>query len=402
MGKKKKMYLALAIPIILIVGYLGYSFFRTPEPLKPVYNPALSAPITSMSKLVWPSTGESAVGVYSSPIIDASSPQVQKPTASTGKLITCLVVLQAKPLSPGEQGPLITITPEDVAIYNNYVAQQGSVVKVEVGEQISEYQMLQTILLPSANNMADSLAIWAYGSLANYAVAANNFLAKNNLSDTHVGGDASGFSPETVSTPINMVKLGEMTLSNPVLAGIVGQKSASDIPVVGNIQNVNYLLGQHGIIGIKTGNTDQAGGVYVSASQVNVGGQTYTLVTSNMDSPTLADSINGSIPLITSAQSNISSQTIAATGTNAGYYYVPWENKSVSAVSAESLSTGVWGGSSVSLSASLAQVKAPSSTNKIVGKLSGKGSLGSSSVALVLNGSIPKPGLWWKAIHPFN
>ena len=37
---------------------------------------------------------------------------------------------------------------------------------VAAGEQISQYQALQAMLIPSANNVADSLARWAFGSPA--------------------------------------------------------------------------------------------------------------------------------------------------------------------------------------------------------------------------------------------
>ncbi len=61
-----------------------------------------------------------------------------QPIASVAKVMTAYAVLKQKPLSAGQQGPMITITAADVAIYNDYVAKDGSVAKVEQGEQISE------------------------------------------------------------------------------------------------------------------------------------------------------------------------------------------------------------------------------------------------------------------------
>ena len=54
-------------------------------------------------------------------------------------------------------------------------------------------------------------------------------------------------------------------MQNPVLAGIVNESTTSGIPMVNDISNVNNLLGTYNIVGVKTGNTDQAGGVFVGA-----------------------------------------------------------------------------------------------------------------------------------------
>jgi D-alanyl-D-alanine carboxypeptidase (penicillin-binding protein 5/6) len=44
---------------------------------------------------------------------------------------------------------------------------------VQLGEELSEYQALQALLLPSANNIAETLARWAFGSIDAYNAYAN-------------------------------------------------------------------------------------------------------------------------------------------------------------------------------------------------------------------------------------
>ena len=124
----------------------------------------------------------------------------------------------------------MTITQADVDIYNRYVAQDGSVVPVTVGEKITLYQMLQALMLPSANNIADSMAIWAYGSLQNYSLAANKYVAAHGMNITHIGSDASGLAPDTVGTAHDLVLLGKLAMEHPVLSAIVGQQTATGIP----------------------------------------------------------------------------------------------------------------------------------------------------------------------------
>ena len=91
-----------------------------------------------------------------------------RPTASTAKMILGLAIMEAKPFNLGEQGEVLTITPEFYQKYLWYLNHGGSHTVVSEGEEISEYDALMAVFLPSSNNMADSLAIWAFGSIDNY------------------------------------------------------------------------------------------------------------------------------------------------------------------------------------------------------------------------------------------
>ena len=215
--------------VILALAVYGYLVVVHPLPLvKPVIAEAKLTIQTPVPNLTWPNS-PAAVGIVDSDILVSHGSSDPAPIASTAKLITALSVLKAKPLSAGAAGPIITLGPADAASYNAYRAKGGSVVPVTVGEQISEYQTLEAMLLPSANNMADSLASWAFGSIGAYASAANSYLTQLGLTKTHIGSDASGFDPGTTSTPTDLVKLGEAVMQNPVLASIVDQSTASGI-----------------------------------------------------------------------------------------------------------------------------------------------------------------------------
>ncbi|MGH7234242.1 MAG: D-alanyl-D-alanine carboxypeptidase, partial [Candidatus Saccharimonadales bacterium] len=152
---------------------------------------------TQPADLPWPNYGESAVGLLGSGVISTHGQQTPLPIASVAKLITALVVLNKYPLSIGQQGPTITLDTTDYGFYTTYVSEQGSVVPVYSGEQLSEYQMLEAMLVPSGNNIADSLARWAFGSVAGYDSFANTFVNQLGMKNTLVAGDASGFLPAT-------------------------------------------------------------------------------------------------------------------------------------------------------------------------------------------------------------
>ncbi len=401
MQRGLKKALVLILILFLLLG--SYSYWAINRSVKLVYPTVTyrNQPILTSTSLSWPNTGQSAVGILRTNILDTHNTQTPVPTASTAKMVTALVVLQSKPLKLGDKGPVVTLTQSDVDLYKSYLARQGSVVPVQVGEQINEYQMLEAMFLPSANNMADSLATWAYGSLANYSKAANSFLASHRITSTKIGNDASGFNPITTSTSGDLVKIGELVMQNLILAQIVNMKFANDIPLDPIAKNVNYLLGTNNIIGIKTGNTDQAGGVYVSASKTNVNGKDITIITANTGSPTLGTAVSGSLPLITSSQSNFKSVISLKKGTTIGGYKEPWDNKFISAEVNRDLLSTVWGGSkSPDVQITMSKVTYPITVGSVVGNVSliNNGSKVEENIYLAQN--FNKPSIIWKLLHP--
>jgi D-alanyl-D-alanine carboxypeptidase (penicillin-binding protein 5/6) len=388
---------------VVVVVYIVWCLVRSLPSLQPAINAAALSTKTPASTLQWPTPGQSAVGILNSSIMETHGNQQPVPIASTAKLITALTVLGEKPLALGQQGPTITITPADVAIYNNYVSEDGSLVQVQAGEQISEYQMLQAMLLPSANNMADSLAIWAFGSLNNYQQAANQSLESQGIVETHVGSDASGFNPSTTSTARDLVKIGELAMQNPVLAQIVGQSAASGIPVVGNVKNVNSLLGTNGIVGIKTGNTDQAGGVFVSASKTNVNDKQVTIVTAYAAAPGLWQAMSNSLPLIKSAQTNFKPVTFVKNGTAVADYKQPWGGQ-VSAVATNGITYDAWAdGNTINAKTTLKNISASSNTSDLVGNAVVQASAYNNrlSAPVKLQNAPKQPTIGWRLTHPF-
>jgi D-alanyl-D-alanine carboxypeptidase (penicillin-binding protein 5/6) len=244
--------------------------------------------------------------------------------------------------------------------------------------------------------MADTLAIWAYGSLEAYAAAANQFLAQNGLTGTRVGSDASGLAASTTSTAKDLVKLGTMAMQNPVLAQIVGQPKADGFPVVNSIKNVNDLIGMNGIIGIKTGNSDEAGGVFVSASQITVNGKPQVIVTAVMGAPTLFASMKDSLALIKSAQANFKPVKVVEANQVITSYKVPWGG-SVKVIAAQALSTNAWQGSPVETTIKLYQTDRTPVAYETVGQLSAAGQ----SINLQLADNPSKPSILWRLTHAF-
>ncbi len=394
---------SLAGSLLIIVLPATYSYWALQRPLPALMPASANRQITARAPakdVAWPASGQSAVGIVGSGLVASHGAQTPAPTASTAKIITALTILKQKPVSPGQQGPLVTMTADDVALYKAYAAADGSVVRVQAGEQISEYQMLQAILIPSANNLADSLAIWAYGSLDAYAAAANSYLASLGLTGTHVGEDASGLDPSTTSTAQDLVKLGILVMQNPVLAPIVGQETATGLPLVGTVKNVNFLLGASNVVGIKTGNSDQAGGVFVSAAHATVNGQTVTVVTALVGAPSLFAAVMGSLPFIQSAETNFTPVSVVKSGSTVGQYRAAWGGN-VEAIATADLKLDAWAGSSVPATVSL---KPAGGSSQPVGTIStpATATSRSQSVPVKLQSTLPPPSIWWRLVHPFH
>lgn len=215
-------------------------------------------------KLDWPKYGQASFGVSQKGVIASSKQSEQQvPVASLAKIITALAVLKKSHLMPGENGPMIEITDKDIKIYEDYVRKNGSVTPIRVGDKLSQRQALEAIMMVSSNNISDTLVIWAFGSIENYTEYANRMLREYGVEDTRVA-DASGFSPKTVSTSQDMTKIALLYMNNIVLREIATQDKAT-LPFVGEIININSSLNEDRIVGIKVGDTDEAGRCFIIA-----------------------------------------------------------------------------------------------------------------------------------------
>ena len=253
---------------------------------------------------------------------DFMEPKV-RPTASTAKMILGLMVMEEKPFSLGEKGETITISEDDYGRYLWYVRNGGSNSRVKTGEEISEYDALSSVFLPSSNNMADTLAIWAFGSLDNYREYATEKLSEWGIVDTTIGVDASGFDESTTSTPEDLARIGAKVLENPVLREIVGLKSA-DVPVAGTLENTNKLLGEKGIIGVKTGFIGEPSGYCLVSGYME---KERVVTVALLNAPTREKSFSDSLLIVESLQEVITETPLVAAGDVVGYYDSWWTGK---------------------------------------------------------------------------
>jgi D-alanyl-D-alanine carboxypeptidase (penicillin-binding protein 5/6) len=213
----------------------------------------------------------------------------QVPIASVAKLMTAYVILHDHPLTAGGPGPDITVEPSEAAAYPPQARDGDSLVAVAAGEEISERQALEALLLPSADNMAWILARWDAGSQAAFTAKMNATAGRLGMTGTSYT-DASGLDPATTSTAADQVRLGMAAMHVPALAEIAALPTAV-VPVAGVIRNTNKLLGQDGIAGLKTGSTQAAGGCLLVAAWTQAGRHKTLIVAAVLGQPGTAGTI---------------------------------------------------------------------------------------------------------------
>ena len=214
----------------------------------------------ALPSTVWPAHGQAAFVLAGQSRVQVGPNQHPAPIASVAKVMTAYLVLHDHPLRLGQDGPTITLTDADVADTDRRRRRRESIVPVAAGEQLTERQALQALLLPSANNIAAVLARWDAGSEDRFVARMNSTARWLGMTDTRYT-DPSGYADATVSTAVDQVRIVERAMRLPVFANIVGTPSAT-LPVAGTVRNTNTLLGREGFVGVKTGSDDAAGGCF--------------------------------------------------------------------------------------------------------------------------------------------
>ncbi len=385
--------------IVIFVIVLLYSATILLWPIQPIKAAIADQPSIDTGAaptINWPAYGQSAIGTSENGILATNAAQTPTPIASITKIVTALVVLEKKPIAAGQTGPTITLTTEDAVRYNEYFMAGGSIARSDAGMQLTEYQMLQAALISSANNYADSLAIWAYGSMDNYLAAANTFLEKHNLQNTKVA-DATGFSPESTSTASDLVLIGSLALKNPIIADIVSQQTTT-INGLGTLHNTNLLLGDEGVIGMKTGTTDEAGSCLLYAVKESIGTETITLVGATLGAPTHPMLARDLRTALLSIKSGFKEVTLAKKGQSMATYNTPWGETS-NAVPAKNIKTIVWSGQSVKADIDAPDVT-PGNTSATHGAVTFVAAGKKYTADLSLDQPITTPSWLWRLAHP--
>jgi D-alanyl-D-alanine carboxypeptidase (penicillin-binding protein 5/6) len=130
-----------------------------------------------------------------------------------------------------------------------------------------------------------------------------------------------------VSTPGDLMALGMEAMKEDVFAQIVAMAQV-DLPVAGTVFNVDSVLGQSGIIGIKTGSGLADGANFLFAAEAPVDGVPLTMFGCVMGQPTLAVAFAAAKALIASMRSNLHVRRVIARTDAVATISTPWGGQS--------------------------------------------------------------------------
>jgi D-alanyl-D-alanine carboxypeptidase (penicillin-binding protein 5/6) len=396
------------LALLLFVGGALYAVAPLRHSLPtPTVELALPASMTipgAAPRLPWPPSGQAMISVDGLGTLGTSGGSKPVPIASVTKVMTAYVILTEHPLAADEQGPDLRVSAEQAAAYPAEKARGESLVEVRAGEVITERQALQAVLLPSANNMARILAAWDAGSIEAFVEKMNATADKLGMTGTHYT-DPSGLDPGTVSTARDQVILATRAMALPVFAEIVKQKQAT-IPVAGTVQNYNELVGGDGVVGIKTGSTDEAGGCLVFAAIIDVGGRKLTVVGAVLGQP------GANTPVQLDRVFAVTRSLLRSTSAALGVYTLVEAGQQVAAVhgplgtgttinAAEKVEVVGWAGLEVRLDAQIpavpSRVEVGAEHGQLTVSVGGGKPIG--STALRTSTGLEPPGTWQRIRH---
>lgn len=348
----------------------------------------------------WPRAREAAVTVDGVGKVWSSGGQAEVPTASVAKMMTAYVVLRDHPLAANAEGPLITVTAEDAQEYKSAVDDDDSNAKVAAGEQLTEREALEALLLPSADNIAKLLANWDDGSVGAFTAKMNEVARSLGMDHTDYT-DPSGLAASTVSTALDQLILVRKAMAIPAFARIVAMPSAR-IPVAGVIKNYNSETGQDGIVGVKTGSDTAAQGCWAFAVRREVAGTKRVVYGVVLGAPAsfsqlAPTAIAAGVRLADAMPKTMHKITVLPAGTVVGRITVPWSKTAVPVVTTRDLSGLAVAGTRVSLST---QAQAPGAGSfddgDQVGEVSVSGLTADASTPVVTAGSAGSPSFLWR------
>ena len=219
--------------------------------------------VTASSVTALPKTNSRRYIVYdriSKSMIIGKNEDVKSAMASTTKIMTSIVILEKADLD------------EMVTVSAKAGGTGGSRLGLKKGDKASVKNLLYGLMLRSGNDAAVALAEHVGGSVKEFAELMNEKASELGLTNTHFVTPHGLDDANHYTTALELAKLTDYAMNNETFAKIVGTKSITIY--INNqprqINNTNELLGTlNGVVGVKTGFTNNAGRCLVTETKRN-------------------------------------------------------------------------------------------------------------------------------------
>lgn len=219
--------------------------------------------VTASNVSELPKTNSRRYIVYdriSKSMIIGKNEDVKSAMASTTKIMTSIVILEKADL-----GEMVTVSAKAGGT-------GGSRLGLKRGDKASVRDLLYGLMLRSGNDAAVALAEHVGGSVKEFAELMNEKASELGLTNTHFVTPHGLDDANHYTTALELSKLTDYAMDNETFAKIVGTKSTTIY--INNqsrqINNTNELLGVlNGVVGVKTGFTNNAGRCLVTETKRN-------------------------------------------------------------------------------------------------------------------------------------
>ncbi|MEU9351622.1 D-alanyl-D-alanine carboxypeptidase, partial [Streptomyces griseoloalbus] len=342
----------------------------------------------------WPEAGQAALDVDGIGTFGSSGAQKPVPIASVAKVMTAYLILRDHPLKSGAEGPMIKI---DELAEKQSDAGDESTVNVTAGDEISQREAIEAVLIASANNVARLLARWDAGSEKAFVEKMNTAAKDLGMTNTTYT-DPSGLNNTTVSTAVDQVKLAKAAMKQPAFREVAAMMEYIDYKGAKH-GNWNRLVGSNNVVGIKTGTTTSALGNLTFAAKKDVDGETHRIIGAvvrqpegGSDNTILGGALHAGDQLIRAAQDALESATILKKGTVVGYVDDGLGGRTPVAVTEDVKAVG-WAGLSVKLTFAGDGLPHTAEAGTTVGTLTvGDGTSSAVKVPVALQEDLVEPG----------
>ena len=219
--------------------------------------------VTASNVSELPKTNSRRYIVYdriSKSMIIGKNEDIKSAMASTTKIMTTIVILEKADLN------------ETVTVSAKAGGTGGSRLGLKRGDKASVRDLLYGLMLRSGNDAAVALAEHVGGSVKGFAELMNGKAIELGLTNTHFVTPHGLDDANHYTTALELAKLTDYAMDNETFAKIVGTKSTTIY--INNqsrqINNTNELLGVlNGVVGVKTGFTNNAGRCLVTETKRN-------------------------------------------------------------------------------------------------------------------------------------
>lgn len=379
-------------PIILLAAAAAFQVARPLPPLQ-VNVAATELKLPGALAVSFPVQGQAAVGEQSLGPVAETPNQEPVAIASLTKMMTAYLLLQARPLRVGEQGPISTISAADVQEYERGKSLGYSVAKVSLGEKLTERQLLEALLLPSADNIATLIANELAGSEAAFVKKMNEAAHALGMTQTTYA-DASGVNASTVSTAHDQILLAQAVMQDRTFREIVRMPQA-DLPTAGRVYNVNFMVGKKGISGIKTGSTLAAGSCFVGSYPVTIEGTPRMMLCAVLGQRSLNVAITKTTELLHAVAPQFKTYQVPVPSQGLGQLRTAWKQTSNLKLS-QPIQLFGHPGMPVRLEARLAQSNSPVNAGQKVAFLTALTGSASQSIDLLAEQALQDPDMLWR------